>query len=519
MSLIYFFFLSIFNLYSLTTLSHDESLKYYKSGNITNFNNSYDPLISDMNSNILSEIKLPIKQIFSRNIARSFLALKDDDDSFADDITAEIAKFLFLHSNISIFINDFLQNTQCNATFQDILVNGTNLTEIINNSAKSLSDIGLEGDCVNSGLHYLFLEFKAHIGVLLNNTEYFYLYTFLNQSSFFSGLCLPKGCEDLYNNFLDWKINHKFFAYMYNVHGIYKITNFSSKPPFSTYEFFPSLLIYLTASYFLFKIVFSLLGLIVFGFTTSGKDDSGDSDDDSSEESDISINENSQGYNGAYIFSRGSNSSRQETSKFKNCFYKFWKVFSLTQNLNYLITLKNKYYNDSGLVYISYFRIVTIFWYIFNHNVYALIKIPHKDYTNYNFFTSIWFAIIKYSTFSSECWVMLNGVVLAYNFMTYIKNYKLKNPSLSRVSITAYLKFYCFFVTKILIFLSTFTMIHIYMDHLSFLGDSPILKYFVREINNKRTCYSDPWSIFIPFYFQYESTQTASNLGFRNCFR
>jgi hypothetical protein len=438
------------------------------------------------------------------------------------DFFKELYSFLVAHSELEILINDLLCNKACNSTFFEILNNKTILYDMINNSGKGFTDIGLEEECENNDLYYLFLEIKVNLTKYLNETEYLYLYRFLEQSSFFTGLCIPKQCLQFFTNFVNKEKNEKFFQYLDISLGINMITNYSVIEPKQSKSFM--IIFFMIITYLIVKFTISLFGFIIFKIfeeqdrltTTTSV-----SEEDDLDESTLSNAINQQLHTETFLFTtrkkKVSVNKRKHYSKPKLIFWKVYKFLSFRSNLKYLIAIKNKYYDDSEIEYISFFRFLLLFWFIFNHNIYALIKIPHKDFTNYNFFTSIWFTIIKYSAFSSECWIMLDGVIVSYKLMSYLKKYGKEKDSFS---VGTFLRFYLISATKISLFLFSFLVLHVYLGE--FAGEiknTPILQYFIENINNKRECQTSPFSIFIPFYIQYCSGSKENPIGFRNCYR
>jgi hypothetical protein len=486
--------------------------------NHNNFNN----LVEYINYPTFNNLK-----IFSTTNSTSENPDDDNITHILSDFISKLYFFLIEHSDMQIIIDEVLNNPECNNTLKKIFYkdssdsNNTMLFDMINNSGKGLTDIGLEEECENNDLYYLFLQVKVDLERYLSGTEYYYLYRFLEQNSFFMGLCLPKQCTNFYTRFFNQKQNTNFFKYLNETIGIKKVTNYSiieAKKP-KTFV----IIYYVIISYIVLKILISIFGFLIFKICEEQEIIKGHDEDIDESTSSNAINE--QLHTETFIFTRkkqNSLSKRKNYSKLKLFFWKIYKFLSFRSNLKYLMAIKNKYYDDTDIEYISFFRLYLLFWFIFNHNIYALIKIPHKDLNNYNFFRSIWFTIIKYSAFSSECWIMLDGLIVSYKLMSFLKKHgnNLTNSKFDSYSIKIFFKFYIISATKMVLFFFSFFVIHVYLGEFTgMIKDTPILQYFITKINNKRVCQKYPFSVFIPFSIQYCDHKNETLIGFRNCYR
>ena len=115
------------------------------------------------------------------------------------------------------------------------------------------------------------------------------------------------------------------------------------------------------------------------------------------------------------------NSQLKNMPKLKYYVYKVYKYLSLQKDLKWLMTKTNKYYDDSGMELISFFRFFLILWSTYNLNIYSLLKFPHRDFFNYGFYNSIYFSLVKYSSFANDCWICLDGVIVGYKLMSFLK--------------------------------------------------------------------------------------------------
>lgn len=511
MNLLFIFNFQIILIFGYATMF---SLK----SNSENFNSdNFNNLKEYINNPALKNL-----QIFSRRNSP-----RDDHiplTHILSDFISKLYFFLIKHSDMQIIIDEVLNNTECNNTLGRIFylnssdTNNTILFDLINNSGKGLSDIGLEQECENNGLYYLFLQVKVNLERYLSGTEFYYLYRFLDQNSFFVGLCLPKQCINFYTRFFNRKQNSKFFKYLNETIGIEKVTNFSIFESKINQTFI--IMYAIIISYIILKVLISIFGFIMFKICEEQETIKDEMDETTSSNA---INEHL--HTETFIFPRTKKQSltkRKNYSEMRLFFWKIYKFIGFKSNLKYLTSIKNKYYDDTDIEYISFFRLYLLFWFIFNHNIYALIKIPHKDLNNYNFFRSIWFTFIKFSAFSIECWIMLDGLIVSYKLMSYLKKHgdKIHMNKEDTFGMKIFLKFYIISVSKMILFFFCFFVLHIYLGEFTgMIKDTPILQYFITKINNRKVCHKNPFSVFIPFYIQYCPHKTETLIGYRNCYR
>jgi hypothetical protein len=393
--------------------------------------------------------------------------------------------------------------------------------DIINASGKGVSQLGVEEDCTGN-YTFNFIQLTVNRPVFFYGGESESLYDFLEQDSFFLGLCFFDKCSNFTNSFLNKTTNAKFFKYLNATYGVTDlvITPRPYVPPgFNWYRG----IVWLLITLLLLKIVISLLGLWIFR-----KEDeldnirreskfSYETDSDENEDSKDVIDRMQQKIfetKPARTFSINTSEKLRTKNRLKITFYRIFKFCSYKKSMKYLLTVKNKYFNETGLELITFLRVITIFFATYNQNIYALIRIPNGDIATSRFYTSFWLGIVKFSIFSTDCWILLDGILFSYKLMGYIK----KNSSQERSDkpFSLFFKFYLNCISRIIIFNVIFFLLHIYFQYMEcMLEYSHLSKYFEENLIFNRDCYEHPWKIFVPFLIQYD----MEFLEFSNCYK
>jgi len=467
-----------------------------------------------------------------QNYLRDLIGNPSDINEIVEELINHLELVLSKNSNVTLFITEIVQKPECSSAISSTSINSNITFALLRNSGKSLSDVGLQQDCESSGLKYIFFELEIDIDRYMSDGDFNYLYSFIGQEKYFWGVCLWKQCESYYRKFMDRNQNQIFFDYINNTYGIKNITayNLKEESDFVKLETNPGYIAFLTSfyliiAYFLFRQVLSIIKIFIpkesLDYSSSNPREELQDEDSYDDETYRSQGSEMQIYLNSRVYKPQNPNENPIDEKKRSYAYKFLKFFSFRSSFKYLTKPQNKYYDETGLEYISFFRVFLFFWITYNHNVYAITKIPHRDFTNIWFYTNIWFALVKYSTFALEGWIALDGMIMSYKLMSYIK----RNSKEFDVdpSFKIFLKFYFNIFTKFLIFLVIYFLLHIWMEYYPCLSEddpSPIFQFFVKDIINKRTCKDKPYEMFIPFYLQYHGFfEYNPNDGFKNCYR
>ena len=380
----------------------------------------------------------------------------------------------------------------------------TLLYELINNSGKSMSDLGLFHQCITSNNTYFLLEYNYTLEKLYKTLEgdddQKRLISFLNSTTFFYGLCVIDECSAFVNTFFNDK----------NTSDYLSIEKFSVYKG-GSYDEPTNKIVFYVLSIFLTVLLFIklLTGLISFccinkkgGKSSKSFDDSlldDDSDSDESEEEEETDKDKANN-----LFQNGNKTKDQiakikQTEKISKLKQKVIRFFNINTNVQYLFSNKNIYYCQTNLNFIALLKTLLVFMLIYNHNFYSLIKIPVKDFNNSSFYKRIWLFLTKYSTFCINVFGALEGFEFAFKYMNYVKK---EIEAQKELTIVKVLQFYLYSLPKVLSYLFIFFLFNYSIDAMySLFSLSPMFQYFLSEINNRK-CLND-LTYLLPFKMGY----------------
>jgi hypothetical protein len=410
-------------------------------------------------------------------------------ENYIFDLVAKLTEYTERYSNQTIIYDYVMNKKECFNKLKGV-ISGTETLEIINYSGKAISDTGLEEDCKNRNYTYLFITYNLELPVFFNDSDYSSFYTFMNENSFYLGLCLYRECNEFYQNFLNENYNTIFFDHI-REKGLTNLKLFRMDYPDnkdkeiqmyeSNYMKLVIVFFYVFLFYIITRCIITFAGQMLYDKS------------DTSEQKD-SIPEFSLSISSDELLERTNPS--QPRRRVKGFFYRIYKILSLN-NFKVLVSLKNKYFDDTNLEFLCGIRMYLLFLITFHQNVFGISRLPHRDFGGYSFYTSFWYFFAKFASYSCECLIALNGVILGYKLLNW---YKYKSDG----SVKSYLKFYFNFVTRIMVFILSFVFFHLFLKEVSYyFGNLTIFDYFIEKFVNNKECISKPWIMLIPFYLQY----------------
>ena len=149
--------------------------------------------------------------------------------------------------------------------------------------------------------------------------------------------------------------------------------------------------------------------------------------------------------------------------------------FDLINDIQYLSSKRNRYFNDTGLDIIIFNRAIVIFNLIFSNTFSALIALPSEEIINSSFFQSGLNIFYRLSNNSLECWAFLEGAYTTYKLLCFItaemfvyiaqKDKKKKYQQLLIICC----KFLILLIPKILIFFAIFYIVYFRVEDFRFL--------------------------------------------------
>ena len=96
------------------------------------------------------------------------------------------------------------------------------------------------------------------------------------------------------------------------------------------------------------------------------------------------------------------------------------RFFDLINDLYYLSSKRNRYYNDSGLEILVFHRAIMIFCLIFSHTFTSLIRLPSEEIINSSFFKSWLNILFRLSNNGFTCWIFLEAAYTTYKLLSFI---------------------------------------------------------------------------------------------------
>ncbi len=416
------------------------------------------------------------------------------------DLILLMNDFIKINTNPSIFLYDILLNDSCTFSLYSALSDLSRVYEIIEYTGKNFNDIGSRSNCVDSNLTYFYLKFQVN-EAFENTSSYHDIQSFNNKTSFFVGLCLLQSCDKFYSDFLNKTLNAPFFEYLKINTGINDIerigfTNNFGETNVVDYDY-NCFSLYLSLSIVILTLLIlknsiTFCGIIYFSYFVEDniKDNFEEEYDDSESLTREDVSEN------MIVLPSGQRRPTHDNEN-KDCIYYYFKYFSIKKDFIRLCTVKNKYFDDTDLVVLNGIKTLMIFLMILNMNFYYLSIIPNRFSGSYRFYESFLLSIVKYSSFSYDCYICLNAFQFIYKLMSYLKIHKNKD-------LKVFLNFYMNSLSKVLLFyLIFFYFYYCAKDIAKSTGGELYYKYLYDFNIKDMNCILNPYNIFIPFYHQY----------------
>lgn len=403
---------------------------------------------------------------------------------------------------IMIAINEFLKknsnvNPEKNSTEFSKCIGFTALEtvstdtflQMFTSTGKGLNERGLEDECIFANItdttlaYYLFI---FDLGGFESFTEDVSTLNFLNQTSFYIGGCLLSECKYFIHLLLDRTINEKFFNYLstVNIKDIsYEIRerkegshswDVTKKNPFWTGLFLALLLL---------SVLFLMCGIISFYHKSSYDMESIEKDSKKEDDfyyDDSESDETAPKKRDKTIFTLPENEVNGNNSFCSSCL-EFFNIFS---GIKILSGKVNLYYDGTSLELISLFRVVFLFMITYYQNMVTLIKIPLRDLYEETFYKNLWFGTIKFSGFALDCMINLDGVIMMFKLMSFMKK-NLYDKATTSPSLLTMLRFYSKVFSKFVPFFFLFFFAN-YFDEkfVRIFGANALFGYYKHKIHN-----------------------------------
>ena len=460
-----------------------------------------------------------------------------------------IMQFLSEYADVDMFVN-----YECGPSLYDYAVDKDNnniLFNIFSHSGKGFNELGLENECnlvSTHNLSYFLILYQYEHNSYSFLSDDRNVFMFLNRSSFYTGVCIISECEAFINDVFNRTLNPKLFTYLQNEINITNITYLPSNNAFPSETHTTEYKIYNVLKYIVISlIIIQFVLLIAHVINYAMRDDSNNqhkkdtnsdsiSNDilyDSDEDDEYSDNnylqrkrslrkEKHNNNNNMYsLFGNKSidfddfndntnnttNNNGIRSCTCKSFMNKIFDIFNAFNNVKLLTSKHNLYYNEEDLEIISFFKVVVLLFMTLLQNIETIIKIPARDFSNEEFYTSIWFIFLKLASYSIDCFIALEGFVMIYKLMFYIKTHSYTNSG--KVTINVFICYYLHVLSKVITFIFIYFSFAICVQYVMwYFSNNSLYQYFITQI------YDDDvhkWllEIIIPFYnfvFAYANT-------------
>ena len=90
-------------------------------------------------------------------------------------------------------------------------------------SGKELSDLGLMHECLGAGFNYHLITYQFINGSFIKNNIQTNSFIFFQQHTFYTGLCLPKGCTSILQFLFNKTVDQKLYDFLLNYTDIINV--------------------------------------------------------------------------------------------------------------------------------------------------------------------------------------------------------------------------------------------------------------------------------------------------------
>ena len=442
---------------------------------------------------------LPLKEIFfNKNIENNY------DQEY---IIESIRKYL---KNSFIGFNETSFN-KCSKYLFEKTGSVENFLHLLSYSGKGIADLGQETTCLRNDFSYFLITYNY----IKKDNE---IFNFLENSNFYTGLCLLNDCNELIENLFDGfseniinqikvqeikyekdkecknnLINCQNEAYYsLNENGKFdeNLTK-KEKSKYKIFQFFFIIIIILLCLEILINI-FIYCGYNLFNNNTKNLtselfDDSYlDEDEDNSDEEP----------NEKVLYSISS-SSKEKDESYSQKFIKFlYKYFSFFTNITILTMRKSKYYNNKNMDTIHKLRLVILLLITFSTNFDVYLKLPSKGFDHDFLYKKIYFIFLKFASFGLDMYICLDGFEVMYKLMNFFKK-NFYDKGKKTISLYGLFKFFLFSLYRIIGYIILFFLVNYFNRYFIYIHNNGTLySYYSNNIDiNKK-----PFQIFNPKY-------------------
>lgn len=433
------------------------------------------------------------------------------DEELEPVILSDIVLFLTKQSEYNLFNAYVLQNGQCALVFQTYKNDIKELTTNYFGSGLTFESLGLEEECYEQNKNFLYLTYNPSNETASLSGQ---IYHFLEKKNKSIGLCLDANCATYYKEMLNMHKNKLFNQYLTAQQNVSNLV--LQKSLFNTSQLMDEIinqynfkaltaLLWVIVTCILIRILFTLIGYVIVN----------SADEEELPDVDFDVKSISRGDLGDLALEASEGMLFPTKQKKKGTLVDFIISLNLIDSFRKLFQLHNTIYNEKDIVLVSGIRMLMLIFVIVAQNTCYMVKQPHKSSALVNLFRRNSFIFLKFSIYAFEGIKILNGVLLGYKLVSYLRKVHHKGEI---ISIKHMFKFYMKSIVYVLSFIFIFFCIQqLFLEMGMKIKPSSHYEFFSKELNENIECLNKPWTIFIPFYLQYFSSQ----IGITNqtCFK
>ena len=192
-------------------------------------------------------------------------------------------------------------------------------------------------------------------------------------------------------------------------------------------------------------------------------------------------------------------------------YIKIFKAFDIWDDLYYLSSKRNKYFNDIGLDVINFNRTIVIFFLVFSRTYSTFITLPTSEIINETFFKNWLNIFYRLSNNAFTCWIFLEGAHTTYKllcfittemFIYYAKDHKNKQNFNLRL-LVIYGKFLLLLLPKFIEFFCVYYMFYYNAEDFSSLSSNKATFYHIMTYLFKKDIKCKSFSTLFNFNFTF----------------
>ena len=179
------------------------------------------------------------------------------------------------------------------------------------------------------------------------------------------------------------------------------------------------------------------------------------------------------------------------------------RIFDLFNDLHYLTSKRNRYYNDLGLEIIVFLRALMIMGVVFSNTFSAQVALPSEEIINSSFFKSDFNILYRISNNSFTAWIFLEGAYTTYKLLCFVTSemffYYAKNEkhSLNLKLLIVFGKFLLLLIPKIITFFIIYYFLYYKIEDFAFTFSArATFKYIIIHIFKQNINCSRIFSLF-----------------------